>query len=393
MSINSNFNSRFAQLSTVHSFHVKFGELSRYTQKDIISFLLEFTDIMTSRGGFSLEAMLRMRLYFCIRISNYSNVEIMISWGIFCHTFELRDLDFSGNASQAPINPDQSIIRLDNVLTFGPVVESVDRRVVHVINETVDYLFDEILDCVHCTYLFPVLLDLLRIRGCISWKGIAATLRNVLCVRRAWRGNLISALITASFRNHFFSFETLHHIAPSSLARHVRKFSPPSFKSVSQSRVEIKRRDWMRIKCESARAFQMRSTSSFDCIDVGTIFSRCETTYWRRYKIHTSRRALTRAFFTRGAIRQLGEMSRDCHHRLEHKPPARSARSARSLKRKKSRFLNPGPCASFVSVRSLAFFPDRARWYDSRGGSRGAHRTMSITVNPSWETFRAVLTV
>lgn len=32
------------------------------------------------------------------------------------------------------------------------------------------------------------------------------------------------------------------------------------------------------------------------------------------------------------------------------------------------------------SVRSLAFFPDRARWYDSRGGSRGAHRTMSITV-------------
>lgn len=33
-----------------------------------------------------------------------------------------------------------------------------------------------------------------------------------------------------------------------------------------------------------------------------------------------------------------------------------------------------------LSVRSLALFPDRARWYDSRGGSRGAHRTMSITV-------------
>lgn len=44
----------------------------------------------------------------------------------------------------------------------------------------------------------------------------------------------------------------------------------------------------------------------------------------------------------------------------------------------KSRFLNPGPYAS--PLERLALFPDRARWYDSRGGSRGAHRTMSITV-------------
>lgn len=85
--------------------------------------------------------------------------------------------------------------------------------------------------------------------------------------------------------------------------------------------------------------------------------------------IWMSRLAYTHSFL---GITELLETLR-CHcHRVASNHTIRSSRDEeKSLS--KSRTVHH-------SVRSLALFLDRARWYDSRGGSRSAHRTMSITV-------------
>lgn len=65
-------------------------------------------------------------------------------------------------------------ITCNTSLTLGVLVESIDRRVVYVLNETVDYLLDKISHRVHHAPLFPILLNLLHVRdrGSMSWKKI-----------------------------------------------------------------------------------------------------------------------------------------------------------------------------------------------------------------------------